>query len=57
MPPLGLVWVVMDEGASSGGSATLESFQRVHLLWLSDPRQVQEQRQLETVAEGCSKDI
>jgi hypothetical protein len=49
--------VVMDEGDSSGARAILEAIQRAHVLWLSDPRQEQEHRQPEDVAEQCGKDV
>jgi hypothetical protein len=47
--------VVMDEGDSSGAGAILISIQRAYLLWLSDPRQEQKQRQLKALVERCSK--
>jgi hypothetical protein len=47
--------VVMDGGASSGADTILESIQLAHRLWLLDP--MQEQRQLEAVAEQYGKDV
>jgi hypothetical protein len=48
--------VVMDEDASSGAGAVLESIQLAYLLLLSDPRQEQRQ-QLEAVAVRYGKDM
>jgi hypothetical protein len=47
--------VVMDEGDSSGAGALLELIERAHVLWLSDPRQEQEQWQLEAAEGQCGK--
>jgi hypothetical protein len=47
---------MMDEGDSSGAGAIPDSIKRAYLLLLSEPRQEQEQRQLEAVVEQCGKD-